>query len=144
MKVHVELSEEYRTPCAVIYADAVTEEVQRALELLGASSVPLAVQREERTFVLRPEEVFMVRIEGGVTAVYTERERFSSRKRLYELMEQLGPGFQQISKQTAVKLSRVKSVEAEFSGALLLRLKNGLSDYVSRRYQPGFKKALGL
>ena len=36
------------------------------------------------------------------------------------------------------------SIEGGFSGTLLLTLKNGCKDYVSRKYLPGFKKYLGL
>ena len=35
-------------------------------------------------------------------------------------------------------------IEASFNGAFLLKLKNGLSDYVSRKYFPQLKKYLGL
>ena len=56
----------------------------------------------------------------------------------------LGRGFMQISKQTIINLSYIKSVEAGFSGTLLLKLKNGLSDYVSRKYLPELKKYLGI
>ena len=50
----------------------------------------------------------------------------------------------QISKTTLVNLSCMDSIEAGFSGTLLLKLKNGCSDYVSRTYLPKFKKYLGL
>jgi DNA-binding LytR/AlgR family response regulator len=36
------------------------------------------------------------------------------------------------------------SIESGFSGTLLLKLKNGCKDYVSRRYLSEFKKYLGL
>ncbi len=83
-------------------------------------------------------------MEGGETVIYTETEKHFSRKRLYEILEQLGGGFMQISKQTVIRLSCIKSVEAGFSGTLLLKLKNGASDYVSRKYLPEFKKYLGI
>lgn len=34
--------------------------------------------------------------------------------------------------------------EAEFGGMMLLTMKNGSSEYVSRHYLPEFKKYLGL
>ena len=67
-----------------------------------------------------------------------------SRKRLSEMQQQLGAGFMQISKSTLVNLSYMSNVEAGFSGTLLLKLKNGCKDYVSRKYLPEFKKYLGL
>ena len=86
----------------------------------------------------------MVRVTDGKTMLYTKTEEFSTRKRLYELLDQLGGGFMQISKSCAVNLSYAESVEAGFGGSLLLKMKNGLSDYVSRKYLPGLKNYLGL
>ena len=62
----------------------------------------------------------------------------------YELASQLGKGFMQISKSTLVNLSYLDSIEPGFSGTMLLKLKNGNKDYVSRTYLPAFKKYLGL
>ena len=51
---------------------------------------------------------------------------------MYEVLDQVGSGFMQISKSCVVNLSYVQSVEAGFGGSLLLKMRNGLSDYVSR------------
>ena len=144
MKVNVELSKEYVPPYAIIYTDTVTDEIQKAIDYLGTSESPLIAQQEDRLVIIKPDEVYMIRVENKETVIYTEKEQFYSRKRLYEILGQLGSGFMQISKQTIVNLSTVKSVEAGFSGTLYMKLSNGLSDYVSRTYLPAFKKYLGL
>ena len=143
MQVKIELSPEHTPPQAVIYTDRITPEIQRALDILQAKDAPVLAERGGRTFLLVEQEIYMVRIEGGETKLYTEKEAFSTRKRLYELLEQLG-GFMQISKSCAVNLSYAESVEAGFGGSLLLKMKNGLSDYVSRKYLPGVKHYLGI
>ena len=86
----------------------------------------------------------MVRVEDGDTVIYSEKQKYRSRKRLYELAQQLGKQFMQISKTTLINLSYMDSIEPGFSGTLLLKLKNGSKDYVSRKYLPDFKKYLGL
>ncbi len=144
MKVSLELSKEYDPPYAVIYTDAVTDEIQRAVDTLGGNDTPLIAQHGEQMVIIKPEDVRMIRVEGGDTVIYTGKEKYYSGKRLYEVYEQLGAGFMQISKQTVICLSRIKSVEAGFSGNMLLKLDNGLEDYVSRKYLPGFRKYLGL
>lgn len=74
MKVNVDISSEYNETHAVIYADKMTEEVTRAVDLLsGDSLTPLPI-----------------------------------------------------------------TVQAE-----IVKLKNGASDFVSRKYLPAFKKYLG-
>ena len=144
MKVNVELSKEFSPPHVTIYADVITDEVQRVIDVLDANDIPLIVQRENKMIILKSEEVYMIRVEGGDTVIYTENEKYYSRKRLYEMFEQIGTGFMQISKQTVINLSCIKSIETGFGGTLLLKLKNGSADYVSRKYLPNLKRYLGI
>lgn len=145
MKVSIDISAEYKEPFAVIHTDKVTSEIQRVIDVLGSSETPItALQNEEDIVVLQPKDIFMVRVEDGDTIIYGARNQYRSRKRLYELAEQLGKQFMQISKTTLINLSYMDSIEPGFSGTLLLKLKNGSKDYVSRKYLPEFKKYLGL
>ena len=144
MKVNVELSKEFSPPHVTIYADVITDEVQRVIDLLDSKDIPLIVQRENRMIVLKTEEIYMIRVEGGDTVIYTENEGYYSRRRLYEMLEQIGTCFMQISKQTVINLSCIKSIETGFGGTLLLKLKNDCSDYVSRKYLPDLKRYLGI
>ena len=145
MKVNIDISAEYKEPFAVIHTDKVTDELQRMIDVFSNSETPVtALQNEEDIVVLQPKEIYMVRVEDGDTIIYGAKERYRSRKRLYELAQQLGKQFMQISKTTLINLSYMDCIEPGFSGTLLLKLKNGNKDYVSRKYLPEFKKYLGL
>ena len=145
MKVNIDISAEYKEPYAVIHTDKVTDEIQRMIDVFSNSETPVtALQNEEDIVVLQPREIYMVRVEDGDTVIYGARQKYRSRKRLYELAQQLGKQFMQISKSTLINLSYMDSIEPGFSGTLLLKLKNGDKDYVSRKYLPEFKKYLGL
>lgn len=145
MNVKVDISPEHSDPYAVIYTDKVTDEIQRMIDMFSASDAPVtALLNEEDIVVLKPEEIYMVRVEDGDTIIYGAKERYRSRKRLYEMGQQLGIRFMQISKTTLVNLSYMDSIEPGFSGTLLLKMRNGCQDYVSRKYLPDFKKYLGL
>ena len=145
MKVSIDISAEYKEPFAVIHTDKVTDEIQRMIDVFSNSEAPVtAYQNEEDIVVLQPKDIFMVRVEDGDTVIYGAKQRYRSRRRLYELAQQLGKQFMQISKTTIVNLSYMDSIEAGYSGTLLLKLKNGNKDYVSRKYLPEFKKYLGL
>ena len=145
MKVSIDISAEYKEPFAVIHTDNVTPEIQRVIDVLGTSDTPVtAFQNEEDIVVLQPKDIYMIRVEDGDTMIYGAKQQYRSRKRLYELAEQLGKQFMQISKTTLINLSYMDSIEPGFSGTLLLKLKNGSKDYVSRKYLPEFKKYLGL
>lgn len=145
MKVNIDISPEYKEPFAVIHTDKVTDEIQRMIDIFSSSETPVtALMNEEDIVVLQPGEIYMVRVEDGDTIIYGQKLRFRSRKRLYELSGQLGRQFMQISKTTLINLSYMDSIEPGFSGTLLLKLKNGCKDYVSRKYLPEFKKYLGI
>lgn len=144
MKVKIELSREYTPPYAIIYTDTVDEDIQRAVDLLSSRESPVIARQEDRIIVLKPEDIWLIRVEDGETFIYTQKKKYTSKKRLYELLERLGKNFMRISKQCIVNLSYIQSVEAGFSGTLLLKLENGLSDYVSRKYLPDFKNYLGM
>lgn len=145
MKVSIDISAEYKEPFAVIHTNKVTNEIQRIVDVLGTNETPItALQNEEDIVVLQPKEIYMVRVEEGDTIIYGAKQRYRSRKRLYELAQQLGSQFMQISKTTLINLSYMDSIEPGFSGTLLLKLKNGDKDYVSRKYLPEFKKYLGI
>ncbi|SFB35158.1 LytTr DNA-binding domain-containing protein [Acetitomaculum ruminis DSM 5522] len=145
MKVSVDISAEFKEPYAVIHTDKITEEIQKMLDIFSTNESPLtAFKNEEDLVVLKANEIYMVRVENGETIIYGEKQRYRSKKRLYELGMQLGKQFMQISKSTLINLSYMDSIEPGFSGTLLLKLKNGCKDYVSRTYLPEFKKYLGL
>ena len=145
MKVSVDISPEHTEPYAVIYTSQMTDEIQRLLEVFGNSESPItALLNEEDLIILQPKDIYMVRVENGDTIIYGEQKKYRSRKRLYELGQQLGKQFMQISKSTLINLSYMDSIETGFSGTLLLKLRNGCKEYVSRTYLPAFKKYLGL
>ncbi len=117
----------------------------RAAELLNMeSSGVISVVENERIIVLRPDEIYMVRVENEKTVVYTKAKQYSSGKRLYEFEEILGDGFMRISKSTLANLHYLDYVEPTLGGLMLVVLKKRLQGLYFRKYLPSFKKYLGL
>ena len=84
MKVNIDISAEYKEPYAVIHTDKVTDEIRRIVDLFSSNETPVtALQNEEEIVVLKLQEIYMVRIEGGDTVIYGEKQKYRSRKRLY-------------------------------------------------------------
>ena len=145
MQVEIKIEKATAVPYAVIYTDTITPEVQRAAVLLeGAGDNKLVVEQQERLVILRPEEIFLVRVENEKPVVYTRDNRYFSGKRLYELESALGDGFLRINKSTLVNLRQLDYVEPTLGGLMLLVLKNGARDHISRKYLPAFKQYLGV
>ena len=45
MKVSIELSPEYSEPYAIIYADKITDSIQRTLDIFGSNEAPLQLYK---------------------------------------------------------------------------------------------------
>ena len=145
MKVEIKVLPEAKEPYAVIYASEITPEIRRAVALLE-KEIPdvIPVKENDSIIVLRPDEIYMVRVENEKTVVYTKTKRHDGGKRLYEFEESLGRGFMRISKGTLANLHYLDYVESTLGGLMLLVLKNGCKECISRKYLPAFKKYLGL
>lgn len=144
LKVELKISKEVKEPYAVIYSDSLTDEITSAVMYLENTGKIITGEDNGRIAVLQPSEIYMVRVENERTAIYGENKKFLSQKRLYQLEQQLGNGFMKISKSTVINLSHIKCVEPSFKGMMSLVMKNGLKDWISRKYLPDFKKYLGI
>ena len=145
MKVKIDISPEHSETYAIICSDRMTDEVKRAVDLLGQPAAGLlTASLDEKTVILRANEIYMVRIENEKAVIFDRDKRYISRKRLYELKEVLGDKFIQISKGTIINPDYLDRIEPGFGGSINIKMRNGLTESISRRFLPGFKKYLGL
>ena len=129
----------------IIRGDTSDPEVAQLLKLLGnRTSRRLMVQREEEQFVLDTAQIVFLETADNRVLVHTAAETYESKQKLYELMEQLrSHSFVQVSKSTIVNLAFVKSIQAEFSGNYLIKLKNRKEKLtLSRKYFREFKEQI--
>ena len=144
MNVQIKIISGLEEPYVEIYTSDITGDIQNLLSLIKASSNIVTAQQDERTIVLKERDIYMIRVENEKTIIYCKEKKYYSKKRLYELENILKHSFMKISKTTLVNLQYIDGVEASFGGTMLLILKNGCKDYVSRKYLPSFKEYLGL
>ena len=68
-------------PHTVVYAAEMTEEIQRMIDILSTNEAPItALQNEDNIVILQPEEIYMVKIEGGDTMIFGETQKYRSRR----------------------------------------------------------------
>ena len=141
IQVDPAISEEY----AEFHVREITDEVSRFAEIIEkSSSVLTGTDEVERTIIINPDDIVAVYAEKKWCRILTETAEYSCRKRLYEIEQDLGPEFMRISKSILVCIRKIDSVEAVFNGMLLLHMKNGSKEYVSRTYLPNLKSYLGI
>ena len=145
MNVEIKIKENINEPYIILYTNEISEEVNRVISLLQLKEKKIITAKDrEKVIILNPEDIYMISIEGDYISIYTNKNKYTSNKRLYEFEEMLGRAFMRISKSTIINLNKLSYVEPAFNGMMKVYLKNNCSDYISRKYLPNLKKYLGL
>ena len=144
MKVEIKLIEGLEESYAVIYTELIDEEIQNIVSIIGNSTGVVTAFNNERIIVLKESDIYVIRVEDKKTVIYCKDKQYISKKRLCELEKTLKSSSMKISKTTLINLKYIEGIEAAFGGMMLLIMKNGVKDYVSRRYLPNLKKYLGI
>jgi DNA-binding LytR/AlgR family response regulator len=77
------------------------------------------------------------------TVVFCEKESYQSRKRLYQVYEELADnGFVQISKYCILNINKLEKVTPLLNSHMEAVLSNGKCLYVTRKYLAGIKQIL--
>jgi DNA-binding LytR/AlgR family response regulator len=141
------ISEDIKEPYAVIHTAELTPEIAelaREISQFQSGKAVLIGNLDDRMVVIDPEKIVLIRVESEKVYIVTEEATYRIGKRMYELLEVLGKDFMQVSKSAAVNLKYLESVEPSFNGVMLLHMKNGEKEYISRKFVPQLKKYLGL
>ncbi|MDR0900638.1 MAG: LytTR family transcriptional regulator [Methanobrevibacter sp.] len=158
LEVELIISNEYSKTKVTIKSNSLSEDIEKAVNFLeniessdinqnteNSSIIP--VKHKGNISILHFKDISMIRSENNQVRVYTNqntKKDYITNKRLYELEKILDDSFIRISKSVIVNLNQIDFVAPSFSGTMVISLKNGLKDNISRKYLPLFKKRLGL
>lgn len=146
MNVEIQIDASYIDPKVIIITAEVTEKVNGIVKKLS-EDIPqlLSGIREGAVKILEKADIIRIYAEAGKTVAVTEDGEYTVRRRLYELEDQLtGDFFARISNSEIINLKKVDSFDLSFTGTICVKLSNGASTYVSRRYVSKIKKILGV
>ena len=148
MRVEIKIDPDIGEPVAVIHVPKITTELMtlaEALERTAENPSLLFAKNDNKLFVIEPEQVDIIRTEGNNIKLYNrEAQEYIITKPLREIGEQLGPAFVRISKSTLVNIKRVDHLSPSFNSTMCIVMKNGISDYITRKHLGDFKNRLGL
>lgn len=129
-----------------IYApkgDADAEKIREFVERLSEQKLVGYSERGAR--VLVPSEIYCFTVEDGKVYAISESEKYQIKDRLYKIEEMLeGSDFVKLNQSCVANIKMIESFDASIGGALMVTLKNGYRDYVSRRQIKSVKERLGL
>lgn len=144
MKITLEPADLLETEI-IIRGNVGSDEVSNLLQFLGKKgSGKILLYKEEEQFIIEQNEIIYLETSGNKVNVYTETHCYESKLKLYELKEILYSfSFAQINKSTIVNIDYVKSIQAEFSGNYLIKLKKRNETLtISRKYFKEFKEQI--
>lgn len=147
MRVELKIDPGCPEPHAQLVVSRLTPSLQAAISLLERENEEevLAAVRGGKTYILEPGTVELIRTEGRELVLYdVKKQRYLLNRPLYELQEQLNQDFVRISKSAIVNIRRIRHVEASFNGTMVLVMKSGLEEIISRNFRRQFKERLGL
>ena len=146
MKVDISISPEIEEPFVVIHTKEMNSEIAELAKDISeyTSGGKIIGNAEDRMIVLEADTISVIRVEDEKVYVVSEGTTYRVGKRMYELLEVLGKDFMQVSKSASINLKYLKSVEPYFNGVMVLHLKDGEKEYISRKYVPALKKYLGI
>ncbi len=146
MKVEIKIDSSYTEPKVLIFTDSVTEDINHIVKKLS-EDVPQIISgsKDEKIEVLEQTELIRIYANTGKVFAVTNKGEYILRLRLYEVEERLNPDqFVRISNSEIINLKQVNNFDLSFTGTICVKLSNGTTTYVSRRYVSKIKKILGI
>jgi len=144
MRVEIKIDPEISEVTAVIHAPKMTSELFALVEAFEKPLL-LVAKNDDKVFIIEPEQVDIIRTEGGEIKLYDSKaQEYTVTKPLHEILGGLPAAFVRISKSAIINIGRVDHLSNSFNGTMHIVMKNGVSDYISRKYLSDFKKRLGM
>lgn len=146
MQVEIKLDDSCTEPKIVIYTASMSEDVQTIVHTLTDSPLQILFGKQgEKIQPLVQEDLIRVYAAGGKVFAVTDSGEYTLRQRLYELENRLPPSqFVRISNSEIINLKKVDHFDLNFAGTICVKLSDGSTTYVSRRYVSKLKKRLEL
>lgn len=146
MQVEIKIDSSYTEPKIIILTNAMTEEIHDIVKKLS-ENVPLIISgsKDQKVEVLEETDLIRIYANSGKVYAVTSKGEYTLRLRLYEIEERLNPfQFVRISNSEIINLKKVNHFDLSFTGTICVKLSNGMTTYVSRRYVSRIKKILGI
>ena len=111
--------------------------------MTNASSNQLLAYDDKDVITLLLDKIVLITIIDNKTyAICTNKKQYQIKKRIYQLVEELPKYFWRVNKSSIVNRYQISRFEETQTASVNIIMKNGLTDYVSRRCFAKIKKEL--
>ncbi len=128
----------------IIYAHEKNELIEKIEALIAGDREELVGYSEREVVRLCASDVYCFVVEDTKVYALTENEKLLLRERLYQLEERYASVFLKINQSCLVNVKKIARFDSSIGGALMVILKNGYRDYISRRQLKNVKERIGF
>ena len=128
----------------VITAHEKTELINQIEELLKMSECKVIGYYEDEIIPVNFNEVFAIYTRDSKVYINVNNKDYLIKERLYQIEEMLDTLFVKINQGCIVNIKKILKFENSITGSIKVILKNGFSDYISRRELKNVKRRIGL
>lgn len=146
MQVEIKIDSSYINPKIIILTASMTDDVNNIVKKLSEDvSQIISGYKDEKIEILEQADLIRIYANAGKVLAVTNKGEYVLRLRLYEIEKRLPSNqFIRISHSEIINLKKVNNFDLNFAGTICVKLSNGITTYVSRRYIPKLKKILGI
>ena len=140
LNVFVDKTQEERIDIYVKEKRQIVEDIKN---LISEENILLCYKNSE-IYKVSLSEIILLAVENEKVAVFTEKDKFFIKERLYMAEEKLSSDFIRLNQSAIGNIRKIRKFDCSVSGTLKVTFTNGLTDYVSRRQVKAVRERLGL
>ena len=128
----------------IVYAHKRSELTDRIEAIVLSENEELIGYTEHGVVRLDPVEIYAFIVEDSKVYVLTDSDKMLVKLRLYQLEDRFSHEFLKINQSCLVNVKMIRRFDSSIGGSLMVELKNGYRDYVSRRQLKTVKERIGF
>lgn len=128
----------------IIRAREKTPLVEAIERLISEADLDIIGYSGKEAVKLDASEICCFSVNDGKVFAHALSGKYRLKQRLFQLEEKLPDSFIKINQSCLANIRMIERFDASFSGSLLVRFKDGSSDYVSRRQMKSVKERFGI
>lgn len=140
LNVFVDKNQEERIDIYIKEKSRIVEDIEKLI----SQDCELLCYKDGEVYKLSFSEIVLFSVENEKVAVFTEKDKFFIKERLYMIEEKMPSAFIKLNQSAIGNIKKIRKFDCSVSGTLKVTFTNGLTDFVSRRQVKAVKERLGL
>ena len=128
----------------IITAHEKTEKIVMIEKIINVNDQKIMAYDEDEILPINLNNVYAFYTNDSKVFVKMKDSDYLIKERIYQIEELLDDSFVKINQGCIVNINKILKFDSSITGSIKVVLKNGFSDYISRRELKNVKRRLGL